>query len=116
LAVLGFGCTTTVLTPENGPTATYRLGSLTTTVSSGIDTVYQATEQAMQDLDLSVVQKAKDRLEAQVVARDAKDQKITVSMTGLTAETTTVKINAGSLAKSRRVYEAILAHMEGSAV
>jgi hypothetical protein len=112
---LGLGCQTTVLTPDEGPAATYRLGKLRSTLSAEIGNVYQAAGQAVEGLNLTVVQSAQDQLEAKVIARTAQDEKITVSMTALTSNTTKMEINAGSLARSRRIYEAILANMQGSA-
>jgi enoyl-[acyl-carrier-protein] reductase (NADH) len=106
--LLGLGCSTAVISPGTKTTAVYRMGQLNSTVSSPIGTIYQASEEAMQELGLNIVQRAKDQLEAQVVARDAQDNKIRVRLISLTEDTTKMTIHVDSLAKARRIYQAIL--------
>ena len=103
----GIGCTTTVINPGTDTSATYRFGKLTAEEPKPIAMVYQATEAAMADLGLSVIQKVKDELEAKVVARDAQDKKITVELVALTKDTTEVKVHVGSPEKARRIYQTI---------
>lgn len=110
--VSGLGCTTTVIDPGGETSATYRFGRLTATVQADIAGAYQATEQAMQELGLNVVQKLQDQLEAQVVARDAQDKKIGVELLSITSAKTKVVIQAGSLVKARRIYDTILAKLQ----
>lgn len=110
--VSGLGCTTTVIDPGGETSATYRFGRLTATVQADIADAYQATEQAMEELGLNVVQKLQDQLEAQVVARDAQDKRIGVELLSITNAKTDVVIQAGSLVKARRIYDTILANLK----
>jgi len=105
--LLGIGCTTTVINPGTDSSATYRFGRLTAEEPKPIGAVYQATEAAITDLGLSIIQKVKDELEAKVVVRDAQDKKITVELVALTKDTTEVKVHVGSPDKARRIYQTI---------
>jgi hypothetical protein len=109
--VAGTGCSTTVINPGTKTTAVYRFGKLTSNISTDINTSYKATEAAMQELGLNVVQRVKDQLEAKVVARDAQDKKIVVRLVGVTDEATKLVVDVDSLAKARRIYQAILDNM-----
>lgn len=106
-ALIGSGCTTTVINPGTDSSATYRLGVLTAEENKDITTVYQAAESAIADLGLSVIQKVKDELEAQIVVRDAQDKKIVIELVSTTATMTEVKVKVGSPDKARRIYQTI---------
>jgi hypothetical protein len=110
-ALLSVGCATAVIAPGTKTSATYRLGKLTSTVQGDIGTAYKASEAAMQELGLSVVQRVKDQLEAKITARDSQDNRIVVDLVSVTDETTKLTINVGSLAKAQRIYQAILDNM-----
>ena len=110
--VSGLGCTTTVIDSGGETSATYRFGRLTATVEADIASAYQATEQAMQELGLNVVQKLQDQLEAQVIARDAQDKRIGVELLSITNAKTKVVIQAGSLVKAGRIDDTILANLK----
>lgn len=103
----GIGCTTTVINPGTDSSATHRFGRLTAEEGKDIAAVYQATEAAMNELGLSIIQKVKDELEAKIVARDAQDKKIIVELVALTKSTTQVKVRVGSPEKARRIYQTI---------
>lgn len=60
-----------------------------------IDRVYVATQDALRDLELRLVEKTKDRLSATVGARTAHDDRVTVSMERVTGGVTDVKIKVG---------------------
>jgi hypothetical protein len=101
------GCKTTVIEPGTDRSATYSMGKLKATIPHDIAAVYQATDKAMSDLGLSVVQSLQDALEAKVVARDAQDKKITVTLVSAAKDLTDVTINVGSMDKARRIHQAI---------
>jgi len=107
VALIGSGCTTTVINPGTDSSATYRFGVLTAEENKDITTVYQAADSSIADLGLSVIQKVKDELEAKIVARDAQDKKIIIEFVSMTANTTQVKIHVGSPDKARRIYQTI---------
>ncbi len=109
--VLGIGCETAVIGPGTNTNAVYRFGKLTSTLSTDIGTSYKAADAAMQELGLSVVQRVKDQLEAKIVARDSQDSRIVVNLVATTDEASELTISVGSLAKARRIYQAILDNM-----
>ena len=63
-------------TDEAGVTSTG--GWLSTTVAAEPEEVLEATEEAFEDLDLSVIQKGADKTAGQAIARNARDTKIEV--------------------------------------
>ena len=105
--LVGMGCTTTVMNPGTDSSATYRFGRLTAQEDSDITSVYAATEAAVEKLGLSVIQKVKDELEANIVARDAQDKKIIIELLSVTKGTTEVKVKVGSPDKAARIYQTI---------
>ncbi len=110
--LLGSGCTTAVINPGGEDAATYRFGKLTAAVPASISNTYQATEKAMQQLGLNVVQKLQDQLEGEVVARDAQDKKVVVKLLSTTEQSTKLTIGAGSLTRARRIYDMILENLQ----
>ena len=113
MALVALGCKTTIVGTGGETRATYRLGTLTAEEGRGIDAVYEAAQQAMNSLGLNVIQNNKDALQAQIVARDAMDKKITVKLLSVTENSTQLKIDAGSLEKGQRIYEAIRNNLAG---
>ncbi len=110
--VSGLGCTTAVINPGGEDAATYRFGKLTAAVPASISNTCQATEKAMQQLGLNVVQKLQDQLEGEVVARDAQDKKVVVKLLSTTEQSTKLTIGAGSLTRARRIYDMILENLQ----
>jgi hypothetical protein len=111
MALLSVGCSTTIIDSGTQRSATYSLGKLTTQAPKDIATVYAASEKAMTDLGLNVIQKHQDKLEAELFARDAQDKKITVKLTAMTADSTDIAISTWSTDKARRLNEAIQANL-----
>ncbi len=60
-----------------------------------IDRVYVATQDALRELELRLVEKTKDRLSATVGARTSHDDRVTVSLGRVTGGVTDVKIKVG---------------------
>ena len=114
ILVLGQGCTTTTVTgPEGETDAVYKLGKLTAEEPRDISAVYQASERALAELELSVSQKLKDEITAKIIARDSRDKKITLTLLALTEDSTKITISAGSFVKARRIYQKIHQKMQG---
>jgi Protein of unknown function (DUF3568) len=105
--LVGIGCTTTVMNPGTDSSATYRFGRLTAEEDRDITAVYAAAEAAVDELGLSVIQKIKDELEANIVARDAQDRKIIIELISVTKDTTEVRVKVGSPDKAARIYQTI---------
>ena len=105
--LLGQGCKTTVIGPEGQTVATYRLGTLSAEEPEDINAVYQATLDALTELELSIIQKIKDELTAKVIARDSQDTRVTVDLHAITKSSTKMSIRAGSYTRASRVYQTI---------
>ncbi len=105
--LLGIGCTTTVINPGTNDTATYRFGTLTAVEDKDISTVYDTAQAALSDLGLSITQKIKDKLEAEITSRDAQDKKIVVELASLGPNRTEIKVKVGSADKAQRIYQTI---------
>lgn len=109
-AVLVQGCIIAAVGAGAAGTIAYVKGDLESVQSYNIDTVYQATLDAMNDLDLPVLSKTKDALTAEVVARDAQDKKVTIKLKAATEETTKLSIRIGTFGdktKSQLIYDKI---------
>jgi hypothetical protein len=105
---LSLSCTTTEINPGTEGSATYRLGALRATLAADMDTSYQAADAAAQELGLSVVQRLQDKLESQLITRDAQDRKIKIALLAVTADKTEVAIHVGSSEKAARIYQTLL--------
>jgi hypothetical protein len=109
-AVMVQGCIIAAVGAGAAGTIAYVKGDLESVQSYNIDTVYQATLDAMNDLDLPVLSKTKDALTAEVVARDAQDKKVTIKLKAATEETTKLSIRIGTFGdktKSQLIYDKI---------
>jgi len=106
--LLGLGCTTTQINPGTETSAIYKFGMLEATLNAPMDATYKATDQATQSLGLSVVQRLQDKLESQIVARDAQDRKITITLVSAAADKTKLTIRAEPESKATRIYQTIL--------
>lgn len=109
--LLGLGCKTTVVGPGGEMQGTYRLGTFKAQESSAIEAVYAATEAAVNDLGLSIVQRTKGALEAEIVTRDAQDNRITIKLLATSRNSTSMEIKASPVEKARRIYEAIQSNL-----
>ena len=91
-------------------TIAYIRGDLEAVEPKGLNAVYSATEKAMDELELNVIQKKKDATSAVIVARDAEDKKITIKLSPTAQESTKLSIRVGlfgSETKSRLIYQKI---------
>ena len=107
VALVGLGCKTTIVDPASQSRATYRLGKLTAEEPREIDAVYAASDRAMSELGLKVVQRTKDALQAELVARDAQDKKVSVKLLSITKDTTRITIDISPVEKAQRIHSAI---------
>ncbi|MCC6428471.1 MAG: DUF3568 family protein [Phycisphaerales bacterium] len=62
---------------------------------ASIDNVYAATQDAISGLELRLVEKTKDRLNATLAARTAHDDRVTIALSRLSSGVTDVKIKVG---------------------
>jgi len=99
---------------RSGP-AIYATGDLKTVVSKDINSVYQAAQKSLEQLQLRATTKVKDALAAKIIARDAQDKKITIKFTSTTEDTTKLSIRVGLFGnetKSRLIYEQIRKNLD----
>jgi len=104
------GCIAVVAGAGAAGTVAYLKGDLEATESRRLDEVHAATLKAVEELGLKVTQDTKDALSATVVARDAQDKKVTITLRATTEQTTKLSIRVGvfgSEAKSRLIYQKI---------
>lgn len=94
----------------------YSRGDLEAVEPKDIDTVFVATEKAIEELELKVSKKTKDKMSAEIVARDAQDKKITIKLNATADESTKLSIRVGSFGnetKSRLIYQKIQEKLKG---
>lgn len=91
----------------------YVNGELKETEGVSYDTAYDATLEAMTDLQYAVVTKQKEAITAVVTARTGTDKKITVTLTKQSATTTEIQIRVGTIGDkdvSRQILSKIKGH------
>lgn len=96
-------------------TVMYVRGDLEAVLSNDIDSVYQAAQKSLEQLELKVNSKVKDALAAKIVARDAQDKKVTTKLNSTAENTTELNIRVGVFGnetKSRLIYEQILKNLK----
>ncbi len=105
--VFGQGCKTTIEGPQGPTTAVYSFGKFSTEEAIDINALYEATLKALAELELSISQKTKDRLNATIIARDSQDKKITVQLVSITKDSTKMSIRAGSSTRASRIHQMV---------
>ena len=104
------GCVVAAVGAGAAGTVAYLKGDLEAVESRKLDEVHAATLKAVKELGLHVTKDSKDALSATVVARDALDKKVTITLRATTEQTTKLSIRVGlfgSEAKSRLIYQKI---------
>lgn len=104
------GCLVAAVGLGAAGTIAYVRGDLEAMESQKIEVVYDATLKALDKLELKVTTKSKDALSAVIVARDAQDKKITITLKSVTEDATKLYIRVGvfgSETKSRLLYQEI---------
>ena len=91
-------------------TVAYIRGDLEAVESKNLDTVYNATEEAIGELGLTITKKTKDAMSAVIIARDAQDKKTTIKLNATAEGATKLSIRIGMFGnetKSRLIYQKI---------
>ena len=104
------GCVVAAVGAGAAGTVAYIRGDLETVEAKGLDTVYEATQKALDELGLKVTKKAKDAMSAKIIARDAQDKKVTIKLSKTAENTTKLSIRIGTFGsetKSRLIYQKI---------
>ena len=109
-AVLAQGCVVAAVGAGAAGTVAYVRGDLETVETVGLDALYKASLEALDKLELAVIQKAKDAMTAEIISRDVEDKKIRIKLTSTAEGMTKLSIRIGMFGdetKSRLIYEAI---------
>jgi len=109
------GCVVAAVGAGAAGTVAYLKGDMEAVESNKLDEVHAATLKAVEELGLKVTKVRKDALSAAVVARDAQDKKVTITLSATTEQTTKLSIRVGvfgSEAKSRLIYQKIHGHLQ----
>lgn len=89
------GCWAAVGAGAGAGTVAYIDGSIKDNLDTPIENAHQATLKACSQLQYTVISESKDAQTVEVVARDAKDEKIKINLTRLTDKATEIKIRIG---------------------
>jgi hypothetical protein len=113
LVVVGAaGCHSTYVAGNSSEMATFEFGSLKAVLGKDVDTLSAASEKALAQLNMQVVNKRKDKLVGEVEAYTSDGKTVTVSMNSLSEGVTKLTIHVGGMmgdeAVSRAVYAKIL--------
>ena len=117
--ILLSGCSRTYVTVSDGKvsenvSASYNLGKLESVLSKDINTLMVASEKALTDLKMAVVNKSQDQLVGKVEAYTSDGKDVTVSLTSLSAGVTRLtivvgtRLTLGDEARSRAIFQKIL--------
>jgi endo-beta-N-acetylglucosaminidase D len=109
-AISAGGCMVAAVGVGAAGTVAYLKGDLEAVEAANLQTVYKATLKALDELELCVTRQSKDVLSAEIIARDAADQKVTINLKATTENTTKLSIRIGffgSETKSRFIYQKI---------
>ena len=94
--VLLGGCMLAAVGAGAAGTVAYVKGDLEAVEAKKLDTVYDATKKALEQLELSVSVDTKDKISATIIARDSSDKKITVKLSAATEDSTNISIRFGA--------------------
>ena len=106
-ALAPLGCSPTLI-GEN--TAAYSMGKLRARVNRDMDSVYEATVTALEQLEITVTEKSKDVFAARVTGKTSDGQSITIRINPESDTSTALSIHTGVLGKetrARTIYEKI---------
>ncbi len=108
------GCGTSVRGPDGDIEAKIRQGTLRATMDRGIDRVFQAVQDTVRQLGLMTVMAEQDGVAAEVLARDAQQQTITIRLEAMSPNKTALTMRVGMLGdenKSRVIFRQIQANL-----
>lgn len=92
----------------------YIARELKSTEEVSLDRAYQATQQAMKDLEFTITSKQKDAFYGEVIARLASGKKVKVKLKKKSGSLTEIKIRVGTLgdeSMSRQIHKTIKKHI-----
>jgi hypothetical protein len=108
------GCSMPVRGPDGNVEATIKEGTLTATMDRGIDRVFRAVQDTVRELGLTTITSQQDGVAAEVLARDAQGQNVTIRLEAISASQTSLMMRVGILGdknKSRVIFREIQENM-----
>lgn len=88
----------------------YSKGELRATENVSMDQAYNAGQTALKDLELPIIDRSKDALNAKLLARGSGDKKIVLQLKNKGAQMTEIRVRIGTFgdeALSRRILDAM---------
>jgi hypothetical protein len=116
-ALLCPGCGTPVRGADGDIEATIREGTLMATMDRGIDRVFRAVQDTVRELGLTTVLSQQDGVAAEVLARDAQGQNVTIKLEAINTNRTSLMMRVGILGdknKSRVIFREIQENMRAA--
>ena len=93
IALLAGGCSKGV----EGSSFNYASGNLSATLNADVEKSYDASLKALEQLQLTPTEKAKDSLGGRLIAKTSADKKVKVALTRVTDTTTSLTISVGTM-------------------
>lgn len=114
-AGLGTGCVALAVGAAAGVgTYAYVEGQMKTTLEANLDRTWEATKDAMKDLQFPITESSKDALEARAQAVEADETKVTIHLERKGENLTEVRVRVGVFGnegQSRLILDKIKAHL-----
>ena len=111
IAVLTGGCSKSV----DGSSFNYASGNLSATLAANVDKSYDASLKALEELQLTPTEKAKDALGGRLIAKTSADKKVKVVLARVSDTTTALTIGigtAGDKTMSTTIYNRIVKNLK----
>ena len=111
IALLAGGCSKSV----DGSSYNYASGNLSTTLSADMETSYDASLKAFEQLQLVPTEKPKDAMGARIVAKTSADKKVTITLARVSDTSTNLTIEVGMVGDktmSSTIYAKIMENLK----
>ncbi len=114
-AVCVSGCVLAAVGAGAAGTVAYLRGDLEAMRAERLNAVYDASLQAMQQMEYKIVKSSKDATTGEIVAKDSQDDKITIKLEATAEGPTSISIRVGTFGSERRsrlIYDKIRTNLE----
>jgi len=89
------GCLAVAAAGAAGGSVAYIRGDLEATFDEPLNDAYNASREAIENLDFKLIKESKDAVSARILARTAQDEKITINLNETAAGMTAISIRIG---------------------
>ncbi|MBN1362260.1 MAG: DUF3568 family protein [Sedimentisphaerales bacterium] len=87
------GCASSINDAQGRREAIYEWGTLKATLAAPIDQVYEAAQEALEELELKVLGAERDGIAAELVSRDAQDEQVSIRLEAMPGGRTQLHIS-----------------------